>query len=217
MVQDTTEEFAHRFNRAVDGHPLASPTPHGRQSWVMGKLENEVGLKVSANTLSKWFKGMARPRPDNVRLIARVLKVEEVWLAMGRKPADQAASIQGAERARGAVLMVAGLVEMSGGRVTFASPEAAPVDLQVNLEGNQFNAVIVSLTEQGKTASCVVPEPVGDSRIIAVVRHETDNCTSCIQLYDLTNIPRESLGGFSVMQLEIRKDARFKAPGVKNL
>ena len=132
MAQETTEEFAHRFGRAVEGHPLAPPTPHGRQRWVLEKLENEAGLTVSPNTMSKWFHGTARPRPDNIRKIARVLKVDEVWLAMGQKPADQMSATMGqAESAKGAVLLVAGLVEMAGGRVTFGAKNDKAADLQI--------------------------------------------------------------------------------------
>lgn len=219
-MSDTTEEFAHRFNRAVEGHPLAPPTPHGRQVWVKDKLAKEAGLEVSANTMSKWFHGQARPRPDSIRKIAKVLKVDEVWLAMGQKPAQQTAGkTPGAEGARGAVLLVAGLIEIAGGRVTFANKDQAPVDLQVNMNGDQFNAVVVGLTVQGDMISCVVPEPVKDARIIAVTRNECCGKTSsaCINIYDLTDAERQSFGGFSVIQLEKRSDGRFKAPGVTRL
>ncbi len=218
-MSDSTEEFAHRLNRAVEGHPNAPPTPHGRQSWVLDKLAKETGLVVSANTMSKWFHGTARPRPDNVRKIARVLRVDEVWLTLGRKPADQMVSrMPGSERARGAVLAIAGLIEMAGGRVTFPGKDLAPVDLQVNMDGDQFNAIVVILTEQAGKCSCILPEPVGASRVLAVVTSkECGASSSCINIYDLTDVERQSLGGYSVIELEKRNDGRFKVPGMTRL
>ncbi|MFU1607380.1 helix-turn-helix domain-containing protein [Sulfitobacter pontiacus] len=220
-MSDTTEEFAQRFNRAVEGHPLAPPTPHGRQSWVKDKLEKEAGLVVSANTMSKWFHGTARPRPDNVRKIARVLKVDEVWLAMGQKPGQQpSAGMTGTEGARGPVLMVAGLIEMAGGRVTFPSKDNATADLQVNMDGDQFSAVVVMLTEKDGKVGCVVPEPAGDARILAVAQGGAaaqSPFSACAYLYDLTDVSRQSFGGFSVIQLEKRSDGRYKAEGMSRL
>ena len=220
-MSDTTEEFAHRFNRAVEGHPLAPPSAHGRQSWVLEKLEKEAGLKVSANTMSKWFHGTARPRPDNIRKIARVLRVDEVWLAMGQKPVQQSVGgMAGAEAARGAVLLVAGLIEIAGGRVTFPGKDHAPVDLQVNMAGDQFDAVVVVLTEQGGKTTCIVPEPVKDARILAVagrVPPAADPCSACINLYDLTDVGRQTFGGFSVIELETRSAGRYKAEGMTRL
>ncbi|WP_299549946.1 helix-turn-helix transcriptional regulator [uncultured Tateyamaria sp.] len=219
-MADTTEEFAHRFNRAVEGHPLAPPSPHGRQAWVLEKLQKETGLTVSANTMSKWFHGTARPRPDNIRKIARVLQVDEVWLTMGKTPAQQqAATMPGSERAKGAALLVAGLIEMAGGRVTFPGKDQAPVDLQVNMNGDQFNAVVVVLSEQAGVSSCVVPEPVGDARILAVGCHPSaaPSSTASLTIHDLTDVTRQTLGGFSVIQLEGRPEGRYKAPGVSRL
>jgi hypothetical protein len=124
-----------------------------------------------------------------------------------------------AQTARGAVLLVAGLIEMAGGRVTFPSKGEGAVDLQVNMKGDQFDAVIVVLSKQGNVSSCVVPEPVKDARIIAVVCHAAEGTAASagVNLYDLTDVDRQSLGGFSVIQLEGQDNARFKAPGVSRL
>jgi transcriptional regulator with XRE-family HTH domain len=215
MTSETTEEFAVRFKLAVEGHPLAPVSAHGRQRWVLDKLKTEASLKVSPNTMSKWFHGTARPRPDNIRKIAKVLKVDEVWLSMGRKPKEQtAAALDSAEGARGAVLMMAGLIEMNGGRVSFLGKEQAPIDLHVNIGGDQFGAVIVVLSEQGASASCVVPEPVGEARILAVIQCPVEGVTAAVRIYDLTPIPRITQGGFSVMQLDrCERDDVFKGRG----
>lgn len=219
-MSDTTEEFSIRFNRAVEGHPLAPPSPHGRQSWVLEKLKKEANLTVSPNTMSKWFHGAARPRQDNIRKIARVLQVDEVWLAMGQTPAPKATAAQGAERASGAVLLVAGLIAMAGGRVTFPSKEQAPADLQVNINGDQFSVVVVVLSEKDGTASCIVPEPTKTARVLAVAPTRVEGGaqpSSRMNLYDITDVDRQSLGGFSVVQLEAVSERRYRAPGMSRL
>lgn len=218
-MSETTIEFSHRFIRAVEGHPRAPTTAHGRQVWVRERLKKEAALTVSANTLSKWFNGTARPRPDNIRKIAKVLQVDEVWLAMGQTPGQQESSrIAGAERAKGAVLLVAGLVEMAGGRVTFPGKEQTHTDLQVNLDGDRFDVMVVVLTEQAGSSSCFVPEPVGGARILAVAPGMScDNASACINLYDLTDVERQNLGGFSVIKLEAQAENSFKAPGLSRL
>lgn len=68
--------------------------------------------------------GLSRPREDNVRALAKLLQVDEVWLTLGRKPSASAEQVAAeATRASGAVLLVAGLIEVNGGRVTFPSKD----------------------------------------------------------------------------------------------
>lgn len=73
------------------------------------------------------------------------------------------------------------------------------------------------MTPQGdtsKTLSFVVPEPVGQNRVIAVI---ADGDALTARLVDLTNVERQLLGGFSVVQLERRKDGKLKAPSQRAL
>jgi len=222
MPQDMSKEFAYRLNQAVEGHPLAPPNPFGRQSWLKGKLEQETGLKVSNNSMSKWFKGMSTPRPDNIRKIAQALSVDEVWLASGRKPLASPTERQSDHtKAQGAVLALAGLVEMSGGRVAFADPEAAnnPTDLHININGSSFDAIVVSPKDAGDSLSVMLSEPVGDALILAVsLMPSPDNgCSACLSILDLTDCPRQSLGGYSVIVLNKRPNGKFSVEGQKAL
>jgi transcriptional regulator with XRE-family HTH domain len=220
VTQDTTIEFSKRFESAVDGHPLAPPSPYGRQAWVLEKLRKEVGLEVSPNTMSKWFNGTARPRADNIRKIAQVLQVDEVWLALGRKPSEQAAAPGGAERARGAVLLLAGLIEVEGGRVSFAAADEAPVDLHVNLNGESFDVVVATPKESDHDFACIVNEPTGESRVIAVAAKSTTAAKGkakakaspaiCFDLYDLTHAERKRFGGFSVIEMTRGENSRIR-------
>ena len=218
MAQETTEEFAHRFGLAVEGHPLAPPTPHGRQRWVLEKLKSEVGLAVSPNTMSKWFRGTARPRTDNIRKIAQVLSVDEVWLGSGRKPVAPVAEVKAeVSKARGAVLALAGTVEMSGGRVTFPDGGDDPSDLHINIGGSSFSAIVVCPKLDEGTMTYLVPEPVGDARVLSVSLDSHENCSVCLTVLDLTDCPRQSLGGYSVIVLTQGHKGQFSFDGGKPL
>lgn len=219
-MQETTQEFSSRLRRAIEGHPLAPPTPYGQQAWLLEKLNKEANVEVSRNAMSKWFNGQARPRSDNIRKIAQVLKVDEVWLSLGRKPTVKSETPENAAKLRGSTLLLAGLIEAKGGRVTFPGPDHAPVDLTVNIAGRSLDLIVVTLTESGGKYSAVVNEPTGDARVVAVgVNQFTENCptTMCVEVYDLTDVPRQKFGGFSVLELERRKGAKLKHQDLRNL
>lgn len=212
MTQDTTIEFSKRFAQAVEAHPLSPVSPHGRQRWMLDKLKTETGVVVSPNTMSKWFNGSARPRTDNIRHLARILGVDEVWLAMGKKPVErpEQARVRAANTS-GAALLVAGLVEVNGGRVTFPAGSET-YDLHINVNGSQFSAVVVTGRSTGDTLECIVPEPVGESRILVVVpqKAKTNDCPSCVSVLDATDAPRQGLGGYSVISI-CQKSGAFNA------
>lgn len=214
MVQETTLEFAERLTRAVEGHPLAPPTPYGRQTWLKDKLEKEEGLVLSPNTVSRWFIGGVRPRTDTIRAIAKVLKVDEVWLSLGRKPDVQKSKYGVEATADGAILLLAGLIETAGGKVSFAKPEEAPTHLYANIDTARFEASVVTPTQSGGVVNFLISEPVGSARVIAVlVDPDCKSATISVNLYDITDLPRQELGGFSVVTLEKKKNNRLGVPG----
>lgn len=220
MPQETSKEFAYRLNQAVEGHPLAPPTPFGRQAWLKEKLRGETRLEVSNNSISKWFNGLSTPRPDNIRKIARVLSVDDVWLGSGRKP-ETSAREKGLNhaKARGGALALAGLLEMQGGRVTFPDQADDPSDLRVNLGDANFSAIVVSPRETDNAWTFVVPEPLGAVRILSVTAAPGEDCgfSACLTILDLTDCPRQSLGGYSVITLDRGKDGEFSAKGQQAL
>lgn len=212
MVQRTTEEFAFRLGQAMDSHPRVPPSQHGRVTWLMRELET-VGVKVSLNTVHKWVNGAARPREDRIRDLAKLLKVDEVWLALGKKPVDDPKAMnERVGQASGAVLAVAGLIELCGGRVTFQSGEGP--HLRVNLSGREIEVVAVAPQVSGDKLSFIVPEPAKNYRIVGVIprcaggearfRH--------LELLDITSIERQNFGGFSVLELRRNEKGEVKQP-----
>lgn len=218
MVQDTTAEFSHRLVQAMEGHPRAPM--YGHQAWLRNLLK-EAGLEVSANSVHKWARGTARPRRDAVRVLARVLAVDEVWLAMGSKKVDDTDLKEQAGSRSAATLLLAGLIELSGGKVAFPAPTDEGVSLWANIGSARIGIVAVVPQAKGKLLSFIVPDPIGDNRLVAVLvdAHSPGACdaTRCVDLLDLTDLPRKDLGGFSVVQVERRAARKFKAPSQRAL
>lgn len=221
MPQSSTKEFSHRLQQAVDGHPLAPENTFGRQSWLREKLEREGKLKVSPNTLHKWFNGTARPREDNIRTLARVLGVDDVWLSLGRRPVMDDATVRSqAAQATGAALLLAGLFETRGNRVAFPEAKDEGVSLFIDIGTGRRAITVVTPQVKGDTISFVVPEPVRDNCIVSVqTRKAPEPCpaSACVDILDLTGCERQNFGGFSVIQGELRKDGRIQVPGQRQL
>lgn len=199
MAQETTKEFAHRLDIAISGCPRAPTESYGRLTWLMQDLKARTGLKVSVNAVHKWAHGMSRPREDTIRKIAQVLEVDDRWLSMGHMP-DMATTRpveESAAQARGATLVAAGLIEMSGGRVAFAKDGST---MQVNLAGKQFNLMALAPQSDTGPTAFIIPEPVGDARVLGVVLLGKRGGGVGVELLDLTLAKRQRMGGFSVVQ-----------------
>ena len=166
-------------------------------------MSREAGLAVSPNTVHKWFNGMSRPREDTIRKIAKVLSVDEVWLALGRMPSPEAkANVQEAARASGGVLVLAGLIEMAGGKVTFAGKDEPGVSLWANMGGQRIGITVATLTERDGQCAFMVPEPAGE-KIVAVAVRQDCAFTGCLDILDISTVQRQNLGGFSVVSAEV--------------
>ncbi len=211
----TTQEFAHRLAQALESCPHAPEAEYGRLTWLQRELESRANLKVSVNSVHKWVKGMSRPRPDNIREIARILGVDEVWLAMGQKPAASADSkaVQ-SHKSTGAVMTLAGLIEQNGGRVTFPATDEATPHLYVNIGAERFGLIVVVPQIAGDEVSFIVPEPAKDHRVVGVVTvMGGKDLTFTTSVFDLTTAPKQTFGGFSVVQFDRDNKGALRAKG----
>jgi len=176
--------------------------PDVRSGRVHGQMDLAplaAGTKVSVNTVHKWMNGASRPREDRIRELARVLDEDELWLSMGRKPetaAEAAAAALASSSASGALMAAAGLIEMAGGKVVVSTERASPF-MVVNFGGFEARVMVVAATVANADLSFVIPEPVGDLRVLAVVPGATN---FAIRVYDITGLPRQPFAGFSVAQ-----------------
>lgn len=88
--------FAKRLDQALDRHPRC-PTGYGRNTWLLRELQHQQ-VKVSNETIRKWLAGETMPRRPKMTAIAKALRVDETWLAMG------AQSVEGLDESRIEVL-----------------------------------------------------------------------------------------------------------------
>lgn len=219
MSQETTKEFSARLRMAVEGHPLAPDTPFGRQSWLREKLAREAKIEVSANAIHKWMNDASRPREDNIRAIAKVLNVDELWLSMGKTPGNKS-DTQGPDPGKATsagVMILGGLIEMAGGRVIFPGKED-PADIRATIDGQDVGIVVVVCDAAEPVNAIMVQEPVGDTRVIGVTRRcHTGAATVMFDINDFTKAPRKSFGGYSILQVERQATGKFKVEGAEDL
>lgn len=176
--------FALRLQKACDDNPRVPAYNHGRQAWVRTQLVERFGMNVSNETVSKWFTGVARPRPDKIKIIAKLLETDEAWLALG-----VSSELEPRERkirnamADGAVNVLAGFIQMCGGHPAFpeddgtAARPGAPIDLYAIIKGAHYaiHVVLAQPVEAGKVRFAV-PYGYEDRVIIGVVRREPLIC-----------------------------------------
>lgn len=215
-MRETTQEFARRLRQAVESHERAPDIEFGRGTWLREELAKVGGVKVSGNAVHKWWHGNAMPRRDTIRAIAKTLQVDELWLATGSKPGSRSmepdAPVSAPGDASAAALMVAGLIQMAGGRCTFGSGEGGP-HLRANIAGRDLEIMTALATGTAKKKSILVTGPTKGRRIVALVPHDPADSLVCFDLLDLTDAPRQSLGGYSVIEITRRKSGGFGFPG----
>ena len=112
--------FARRVLTACEGNPNVPMIGRGKQKWVRDNLLEQFGISVSPEAVRKWFAGESRPRRKAMTAFARLLEVDEAWLALGITP-DMTLPEKQARNAAvdGAVNLVAGLLQMAGAQIAY--------------------------------------------------------------------------------------------------
>jgi len=82
--------FAKRLEQALNDHPRC-PEGYGRNTWLMRELTHE-NVTVSLETVRKWLSGETMPRRAKMTALAKILHVDETWLAMGAQIAGSTVS-----------------------------------------------------------------------------------------------------------------------------
>ena len=173
IVRDA--EFARRLDQACDSFAQV-PSGHGRLTWVQRELENRMDLSVSLETVRKWFAGEAKPRQEKLPKIAEMLQVDVAWLSLGVDPDMQ---IRGRPMrnplADGPARIVAGLIQMDGGQVTF--PEETDKEAQKNhvhlraiIKGAKYDLHASPGKVDGRKVKFSVPANSGAVIVLGLIR-----------------------------------------------
>lgn len=196
--------FAKRLGIACDNHPHA-PNGRGRQLWLCNYLAEMTGVKVSPEAVRKWFAGESKPRPNLLKQIAAVLRVDEAWLSLGLTPTvspNDKLKAKFNALASGAVNLVAAHIQLAGGSVAYPE-EGDDRDLLTITRGRQY---AISVCYGSTDEVCKLNVPANTTTIIAVFPTLTPT------LYRFIRVPTElveqhgvNLGGF--MTVELRRDS----------
>lgn len=131
-------EFAKRLKQACDRSPDVPPLGKGQQVWLAGRM----GLSQEA--VRRYFEGQSRPRPKLMTQLAKILNVDESWLALG-KTGDLTDSDRKkySRKADAAAYMLFGIFMGAGYTCAFAEDGEEGVDFYAIRGGRQ---IAVSVT-----------------------------------------------------------------------
>jgi transcriptional regulator with XRE-family HTH domain len=156
------------LKEACDESSLIPDPGKGRQQMIADRLG------VGAEAVSKWFKGVAMPRPDKMAMLADLLETDQSWLTFGIQPElDRSERRLHARESDGAVHYVWGLLALAGGHCGEPSqrdPRAAYVDFYATLRGSVYPLSVRLATDNGRDQfNVTVPVEYRSTRVIVVI------------------------------------------------
>lgn len=160
------KEFAQRLKTACDRNSNVPPYGRGRQTWV------KECMQVSHEAVRKWFAGESRPRPEGMRRLAKVLDVDEAWLALGIAPDMQPKERRARNaQADGAVNTFMGMLQLNGWHCAIPLRHTDTQDTAVDFYGiyaGEQQAFHVSLARQIDKRSYRFSLPTGHNSCIVI-------------------------------------------------
>lgn len=167
--------FAQRFKQACDKLKYIPRMHAGRLGWIRDNLIAVYGVKVSIETVRKWFAGEVKPRPDKLANLALLLEVQEAWLSLGIEQSLQPREVKAQNAmANGAVNLVAGLIQMDGGHIAFPSDgsfnEGSGIDLHAIIRGAKYDLNISLGVKDGGDLRFNVPVNHQELVVLGVIR-----------------------------------------------
>jgi len=198
-------DFARRLTIACDNADNIPDHNFGRQSYIANELERRFNIRVSKETVRKWFAGEARPRPDKMRVLAELLKTDQAWLALGSHP-DTGSNGHKSHAAvsNGAVSLVVGMLTLNGASCAFperTDPRIKSIHFYAILGGRHFG-VYVSLGVPGRRGiTFTLPEDCQNTVLIGVVQRSPTR-------YDLYQ-----LASSTALELGVRRTGHLELTG----
>jgi transcriptional regulator with XRE-family HTH domain len=142
IVRDSS--FGVRFTTLCDENPNVPPPNFGRLGWFKDQFEKRYDESISIETVRKWLCGEVKPKPERILMLAQLLDVDEGWLAFGVVPEmTKREQRELGASGNGAVMVVAGLIEMAGGQPAFPAEgdkraATESIDLYAIIRGAQY-------------------------------------------------------------------------------
>lgn len=162
------QSFVRRLVQACDESAHIPPPHKGRQNYIAEKIG------VVAEAVSKWFNGVAMPRPDKLERLAELLQVDQSWLAFGISPemtrTERKAHVREID---GAVHLVMGMMMLAGANCGMPGKNdqrAAYVDFYSTMRGTVYPIHVAMAREVSRDSfEIALPKEFSDVRCIAVV------------------------------------------------
>jgi len=176
------KEFARRLEQACDGNVNIPQIYHGRLKWFSEQYQERWGRAVPQETIRRWFAGLSKPRQEDLVKMAQILKVDPAWLAIG-VPNKSTETVMASN---GAVNIVAGFIQMGGGRPALPQDDDDEadknhIDLYAIVDGAKHNITVVVAVPGEPDAKFVVPVAAKKNVILGVVR----GIGTSVTIYDL--------------------------------
>lgn len=194
-------EMARKIQRAIDLNGQIPPLQYGQYPWFVARFK-ERGLEISTEHVRKWVQGISAPSKQNRLTLSEVLNVDPGWLVPdgGRRRLDlEPIPANPGPDVTGQVNLVAGMIQMQGGTVSFVDPgdqTARPEhDLVTIIRGAHYNIHVAFATKEGEGAwLATLNASPKDAVVIAVIEREGF-------AYDLVEVALEDVVSTRVARL----------------
>lgn len=144
-------DFARRLKKACDDNPVIPEKGKGQQVWLAQKLD------ITQEAVRKYFEGLNRPNPDKMKAIAKLLGVDESWLALGINPEmDGRQKRQYQNQAGAATYLMFGVFIANGYTCAFGKEGDEVVDFYA-IKGGQQKAISVTTARERSKAVWLLP------------------------------------------------------------
>jgi transcriptional regulator with XRE-family HTH domain len=197
--------FAERMRFQCDNNQNIPPLHHGRLQWFVDQYWARYSKNISPETIRKWLNGEALPRNLSMHRLAEILEVDDAYLAFGRDSSvtQKEQKIRDAT-ADGAVNVVAGLVQMTGGNPAFPDKDddranRDKIDLYAIIRGVQY-AINVVVSERFGDRWKFYVQPASLNAVVLGIIPISNFCFKILEL-DPENIEKFGelkAGGFHV-------------------
>jgi transcriptional regulator with XRE-family HTH domain len=200
--------FVARLKEACDASKLVPPPHKGRQQYISQQLG------VAPEAVSKWFKGVAMPRPDKIERLAELLQVEQTWLSFGVSPEmDRQERKAHARDVDGAVHLVIGKCMLSGGICGFPGPRdprAAYVDFYATIRGSVYATHVCLGREVSRDRyELQVPKEYQEVNCVAVIPKTPGKYDQLDLRVDLIDEHRTKKGGGYFLTIDRSEASKY--------
>jgi hypothetical protein len=209
------QAFTERLRTALDNCPNVPGYRSGQHTWVIEQLARK-DVKVSRETVSKWFRGDSVPSSARLEALAELFAVDVAWLEFGvHSVVTERERRSHSALAKGVVNLVAGMVQMGGGTVAFPedgddNAARGAIDVYAIIKGAQYAFHVAVAERDAGRLTLTIPKRV-DGLVLAVAPR--DGQPFSYEIFEVLADQVEEFGNFNRGGIEI--EIPENAPGLR--